>query len=80
MQVTLDLPDELFARASDNGLFAPSVFASMIASQLKTKINAKSTATIDKHLIGSVAPEIYRKGEILGDIVGSFNNEWNYTE
>lgn len=71
--VTITLPEDLVERAKAKGLLSSAAIEAYVREKLE---KADIKGGFDPCLEGLVNPAAYRKGEILGDIIGPFHEEW----
>lgn len=81
--ITITLPDELVERARAKGLLSPAAIEAYVRGKLQEQggdhpdDESGTGNAFDPTLIeGLVNPAAFRKGTILGDIVGPFCGEW----
>lgn len=80
--IMITLPDELAKRAKERGLLSPSAIESYVRDKLKETEGSEPIAgretdkELDSALAELVNPGAFRRGKILGDIVGPFHDEW----
>lgn len=71
--VTITLPEDLVERAEAKGLLSSAAIEAYVREKLE---KARGNDEFDPCVEGLVNPAAYRKGEILGDIIGPFHEEW----
>jgi hypothetical protein len=80
--ITITLPEELAERAKAKGLLSPSAIEAYVREKLdqeeagQESENQSDPGSFDPRLKRLVNPAAFRKGEILGDIIGPFHEEW----
>jgi hypothetical protein len=87
--ITITLPDDLAKQAKAKGLLSQAAIESYVRDKLQ-EANRDADAEeqigrvsgdveLDPRLEGLVNPATFRKGRILGDIIGPFPEEWGET-
>ncbi len=82
--ITITLPDDLAKQAEEKGLLSQTAIESYVRDRLQDQEHVEEgemdfvteELVFDPCLEGLVNPAIYRKGKILGDIIGPFHEEW----
>ncbi len=80
--ITITLPDDLAKRAEERGLLSPAAIESYVRDRLEEEAmrdqtgRASAAADFDPCLEGLVNPAAFRRGKIIGDIIGPFHEAW----
>ncbi len=83
--ITITLPDELAKQAKAKGLLSSEAIQAYLRDRLQENGGpekgdaSRMKGTFDPRREGLVNPAVFRKGEILGDIVCPFHEEWGET-
>lgn len=80
--ITITLPEELAEQARAKGLLSSEAIEAYVREKLREAAapsqedGMPADAAIVERLGGLVNPAAFRKGQIVGDIVGPFCEEW----
>ncbi|MCD8350552.1 MAG: type II toxin-antitoxin system CcdA family antitoxin [Planctomycetaceae bacterium] len=80
--ITITLPEELVEQAKAKGLLTSAAIEAYVREKLHTAEGTPTndslpdTIPVDPRLAGLINPAVLRKGQINGDIIGPFQEEW----
>jgi hypothetical protein len=74
--VVLELPDWLLEKAKKKGVLSSDEYETFVRRRLLELDDTVYPPDFPSFLKGAVHPDLYGKGEITGDIIGPFYEEW----